>query len=237
MLQVLLVGGVVCTALSMAGSLVTQYKIAYWLGATPRRVEVANLCGAVLASLATTAVILLMARVYGFAPSPAHPDPLPAPQPNAMAAVLRGVMGDAGTPWFLYGVGGVFAVAAEMCGVSGLAFALGMYLPMELNSPLVLGAAVGWLLRRSSKDEARARARHEEGTLVASGFIAGGALVGVLAALLRFAEDAAGRRIVPDLTQVPLAGPWIAAWSNWTGLALFLALGAGVYWRSRRAQA
>ncbi len=235
MLQVLLIGGVVCTALSMAGSLVTQYKIAYWLGATPRRVELSNLAGAVLASLATTAVILLMARVYGFAPSPAHPNPLPAPQPNAMAAVLRGVMGDGGAPWFLYGIGGVFAVAAEMCGVSGLAFALGMYLPMELNSPLVLGAAVAWLLRRSSKDEALASARHEEGTLVASGFIAGGALVGVLAALLRFVEESTGTRIVPDLTQAPGLGPWIAAWGNWTGLAVFLALGAGVYWYSRRS--
>ena len=152
MLQVLLIGGVVCTALSMSGSLVTQYKIGYWLGATPRRIEIANLVGAVLASAATTAVILLMARVYGFAPSPEHAAPLAAPQPNAMAAVLRGVMGDAGTPWFLYAIGGVFAVAAEMCSVSGLAFALGMYLPMELNSPLVLGAAVAWLLRRSSQD-------------------------------------------------------------------------------------
>jgi putative OPT family oligopeptide transporter len=237
MLQVLLIGGVVCTALSMAGSLVTQYKIAYWLGATPRRIELSNLAGAVLASLATTAVILLMARVYGFAPSPAHPNPLPAPQPNAMAAVLRGVMGDGGAPWFLYGIGGVFAVAAEMCGVSGLAFALGMYLPMELNSPLVLGAAVAWLLRRSSSDGARASARHEEGTLVASGFIAGGALVGVLAALLRFLEDSTGRRFVPDLTQAPGLGPFIAAWGNWTGLAVFLALGAGVYWYSRRSSA
>ena len=234
MLQVLLIGGVVCTALSMAGSLVTQYKIAYWLGATPRRVEVSNLAGAVLASLATTAVILLMARVYGFSPSVLHPNPLPAPQPNAMAAVLRGVMGDAGAPWFLYGIGGVFAVAAEMCGVSGLAFALGMYLPMELNSPLVLGAAVAWALRRSSPDATVASARQEEGTLVASGFIAGGALVGVLAALLRFVEESTGTRIVPDLTQVPGLGAWIAAWGNWTGLAVFLALGVGVYWYSRR---
>jgi putative OPT family oligopeptide transporter len=237
MLQVLLVGGVVCTALSMAGSLVTQYKVAYWLGATPRRVEIANLAGAVLASAATTAVILLMARVYGFSPSVAHPTPLPAPQPNAMAAVLLGVMGDAGTPWFLYGVGGVFAVAAEMCGVSGLAFALGMYLPMELNSPLVYGALVSWLLKRSSKVEGVGAARQEEGTLVASGFIAGGALVGVLAALLRFVEDSTGRALVPDLTALPGLGPWVAAWGNWNGLAVFLLLGAGVHWYSRRAAA
>jgi putative OPT family oligopeptide transporter len=236
MLQVLLIGGVVCTALSMSGSLVTQYKIAYWLGATPRRVEIANLAGAVLASAATTAVILLMARVYGFTPSAAHPNALPAPQPNAMAAVLRGVMGEAGTPWFLYGVGGVFAVATEMCGVSGLAFALGMYLPMELNSPLVLGAAVAWLLRRSSPDEAKAAARHDEGTLVASGFIAGGALVGVLAALLRFFEDTSSRSIVPDLTKAPGVGMWLEAWGNWNGLAVFLLLGLGVYWYSRRSQ-
>jgi putative OPT family oligopeptide transporter len=229
MLQVLLIGGVVCTALSMSGSLVTQYKIAYWLGATPRRIEISNLVGAVAASIATTAVILLMARVYGFAPSPVHPNPLPAPQPNAMAAVLRGVMGEAGTPWFLYGIGGVFAVAAEMCDISGLAFALGMYLPMELNSPLVFGAAIAWLLRRSSSDDAVARANHEEGTLVASGFIAGGALVGVLSALLRFLEDSTGRHLVPDLARVPGLGLWIGAWGNWLGLGVFVLLGVGVY--------
>ena len=139
----------------MSGSLVTQYKIGHWLGATPRTIEVANILGSVVASAATTAVIMLMASVYGFTPDAAHPDALPAPQPNAMAAVLRGVMGSEGAPWFLYGVGAVFAVAVELCGVSGLAFALGMYLPMELNSPLVVGAAVAWLLRRSSKDGGR----------------------------------------------------------------------------------
>ncbi|MBK9376064.1 MAG: oligopeptide transporter, OPT family [Holophagales bacterium] len=234
MLQTLLIGGVVCTALSMSGSLVTQYKIGYWLGATPRKIEIWNLLGSVVASAATTAVILLMAKVYGFSPSPLHANPLPAPQPNAMAAVLQGVMGDSGAPWFLYGVGAVFAVAAEMCGISGLAFALGMYLPMELNSPLVFGALVAWLVKRSSTDEPLAKARHEKGTLIASGFIAGGALVGVLAALLKFAEDSTGRTIVPDLTAVPGIGAWLSAWGNWLGLAVFLALGAFVYFSSRR---
>ncbi len=108
-----------------------------------------------------------------------------------MAAVLQGVMGDAGTPWFLYAIGAVFAISAELTGVSGLAFALGMYLPMDLNSPLVVGAAVAWLVKRSTPDEKLANARHERGTLVASGFIAGGALVGVVdraAALLRGLE-------------------------------------------------
>ena len=232
MLQVLLIGGVVCTALSMSGSLVTQYKIAYWLGATPRRIEIGNLVGAVAASAATTAVILLMAKVYGFAPGPGHPNPLPAPQPNAMAAVLRGVMGTGGAPWLLYGVGAVFAVASEMCGVSGLAFALGMYLPMQLNSPLVLGATIAWLLQHSSRDQALSKARYDKGTLIASGFIAGGALVGVLGALLKFAEDSWKVTIVPDLPKI--FGPWLETWGNWTGLVVFLLLAAGLYWDGRR---
>ena len=238
MLQILLIGGVVCTALSMSGSLVTQYKIGYWLGATPRRIEIGNLVGSVAAAVATTAVILLMAKVYGFAPGPGHPHPLAAPQPNAMAAVLRGVMGAGGAPWLLYGLGAVFAVATEMCGVSGLAFALGMYLPMELNSPLVLGAAIAWLLKRSSRDPALAKARHDKGTLIASGFIAGGALVGVLAALLKFVEDTAHVVIVPDLTRIGALGigAWIDAWGNWLGLGVFLLLGAAVFWDAWREE-
>jgi putative OPT family oligopeptide transporter len=235
MLQTLLIGGVVCTALSMSGSLVTQYKIGHWLGSTPRTIEVANILGSVVASAATTAVIMLMAQVYGFTPDAAHPAALPAPQPNAMAAVLRGVMGSEGAPWFLYAVGAVFAVALELCSVSGLAFALGMYLPMDLNSPLVVGAAVAWLLRRSSPDGAVSTARHDQGTLIASGFIAGGALVGVLAALLKFVEDRTGATLVPDLTGLPGIGTWLAGWSNWNGLAAFTLLSLGVYLLSRRA--
>lgn len=236
MLQTLLIGGVVCTALSMAGSLVTQYKIAYWLGGTPRKIEIANLLGAVVASVATTAVILLMARVYGFAPSPEHLAPLPAPQPNAMAAVLQGVMGEAGAPWFLYAIGATFAIAAELTGVSGLAFALGMYLPMDLNSPLVVGAGVAWLVQRSTPDQKLAHARHERGTLVASGFIAGGALVGVLTALLRFFEDSSGRSLIPDMTSWGAFGSWLGAWSNWLGFVLFLGLALAVYLDAKRAR-
>jgi putative OPT family oligopeptide transporter len=232
MLQTLLIGGVVCTALSMSGSLVTQYKIGYWLGATPRRIEIWNLVGSVAASAATTAVIILMAKVYGFSPSAAHLNPLPAPQPNAMAAVLRGIMGTAGAPWFLYAIGAVFAVSVEMCGVSGLAFALGMYLPMELNSPLVVGAAISWLLQRSTKNEKLAKARQEKGTLIASGFIAGGALVGVFSALLKFIEDSTKRSLVPDLEKI--VGPALVSWSNWLGLAMFMLLAGFVYWDSFR---
>ena len=236
MLQVLLVGGVVCTALSMAGSLVTQYKIGYWLGATPRTIEVSNIVGSIAASLATTAVILLMATVYGFAPSATHLHPLPAPQPNAMAAVLRGVFGGSGAPWFMYIIGAVIAAAVEMCGVSGLAFAMGMYLPMELNSPLVLGAVVAWFVSRSSSDVKLAKARHEKGTLIASGFIAGGALVGVLAAFLKFVEDATHAHLIPDITAWGGFGSFVGAWGNWIGLVVFVLLAWGLYWDSCREE-
>jgi len=128
----------------------------------------------------------------------------------------------------------VFAVSSQMCGVSGLAFALGMYLPMELNSPLVLGALVAWLLGKLSTNEAEGKARQDKGTLIASGFIAGGALVGVLAALLKFVEDSAKVSIVPDLTAMPGLGPWLSDWGNWIGLLLFLLLGGAVFWDSWR---
>jgi uncharacterized oligopeptide transporter (OPT) family protein len=154
-----------------------------------------------------------------------------------MAAVLQGVMGPAGAPWFLYALGAVVAVAVEMCGVSGLAFAMGMYLPMDLNSPLVVGAAVAWLLRRSSKEPALAAARHEKGTLIASGFIAGGALVGVFAALLKFLEDEYGWHLTPDLTRVPGLGGWLTTWGNWNGLLVFGLLSLFVYLVSRRERA
>jgi uncharacterized oligopeptide transporter (OPT) family protein len=152
-----------------------------------------------------------------------------------MAAVLRGVMAAEGAPWFLYALGAVFAVVVAMCGVSALAFALGMYLPMELNSPLVLGAAVAWFLQHSSKDAALNKARHEKGTLIASGFIAGGALVGVLAALLRFIEDSLKTQIVPDL--IKICGPWLQEWHNWLGLVMFVLLSLGMYWDGHREKA
>ena len=213
------------------------------LGATPRRIEISNLLGAVLASGATTLVILLMARVYGFSPSPEHLNPLPAPQPNAMAAVLRGVLGTGGAPWFLYGVGAVFALVSTMIGVSGLALALGMYLPMELNSPLVLGAFIGWLLQRTTKDAKLAKARGEKGTLIASGFIAGGALMGVFSALLRFFEESYQTQLIPTFLQGWMSGlagglgwtPEVLA--NWLGLFMFVALGTGVYLDARREKA
>jgi putative OPT family oligopeptide transporter len=229
MLATLLIGGVVCTALSMTGSLVTQFKIGYWLGSTPRSIEWSNIIASAVASVAVTAVIILLASVYGFSPSPSHPSPMPAPQANAMGAVLSSLMGGRNAPWFLYGIGVFFAIIMEMVGVSGLAFALGMYLPIELNSPLLAGAVVAWLVQKSSKDEKLSKARADRGLLISSGLIAGGAIIGVVAALLRFLEDRYSTTIVPNFNNT-------GAFGNWLGLIAFLLLSAYVYWDSRRAR-
>jgi hypothetical protein len=106
---------------------------------------------------------------------------------------------------------------------------------MDLNSPLVVGAGVAWLVKRSSKDGRVGAARHERGTLIASGFIAGGALVGVLAAVLKYLEDVSGRTLVPELTRLPGVGPVLASWGNWTGLLAFAALSVFVFQASKRA--
>ncbi|MBL7074152.1 oligopeptide transporter, OPT family [candidate division KSB1 bacterium] len=229
MLATLLIGGVVCTALSMTATLVTEFKIGYWLGATPRTIQWSNILAAVVSSVTVTAVIILLAKVYGFSPSAVHPQPMPAPQANAMAAVLSSLMGGGQAPWFLYGLGVVFAVIVEMVGVSGLAFALGMYLPIELNSPILMGAIVAWLVKKSSSEEGTSKARHDKGLLIASGLIAGGAIIGVVSALLKFIEDKYRLVIVPDLANT---GPW----GNWLGLAMFLGLCVYIYWDSCRAK-
>jgi len=229
MLATLLIGGVVCTALSMTGSMVTLLKIGYWIGATPRRIQLALMAGSVLASLTVTAVMMLFARTYGFTADAAHPSPLPAPQANAMAAVAQTVMASASAPWFLYGLGAAIAVIVELIGVSGLAFALGMYLPIDLNSPLLAGAILAWLVRHSTSDAQLARARSNRGTLIASGFIAGGALAGVLDALIKFSQE--------ELLPGPLWSPFgfTGPGGNWGGLAVFLALSLWIYLDSRRA--
>jgi len=169
MLGVLLIGGVVCTCLSMTGTLVTEFKVAYWVGATPRKVQWANFVGIILAALVVTAVMILLAKVYGFHKTPEHPNPLPAPQANAMAAILEFIMktGD-GTKWYLLAFGGVVALIVEMVGVSSLAFALGMYIPIEYNSPILVGAMVAYFVRHSSADELLNRARGDRGILLSS---------------------------------------------------------------------
>ena len=229
MLATLLIGGVVCSALSMTGSMVTLLKIGYWVGGTPRRIQWSLIGGVALASLTVTAVIILFAHTQGYVASAVHPDPLPAPQANAMAAVARSMM-DAGTaPWFLYGLGAVIAVLIQMTGVSALAFALGMYLPLELNTPILAGALVAAAVRWSARgNENVAKARNDRGTLVASGLIAGGALAGVLKGVTDALSQAAGRTLLPELGNTGTTG-------NWLGLLVFLLLGAGVFLDARRA--
>src|SRR5664280_592536 len=230
MLATLLIGGVVCTALSMTGSMVTLMKIGYWVGGTPRRIQWSLIGGAALASITVTAVMLLFAHTDGYVLSAAHPRPLPAPQANAMAAVARSMMGSTQAPWFLYGLGAVIAVVVEIIGVSGLAFALGMYLPMDLNTPLLVGAIVAWLVKRSARGDAGIeKARGDRGTLVASGLIAGGALAGVFKGAVDALQERLHVTLIPQLGNTGWAG-------NWLGLAVFMLLGAGIVLDARRAK-
>lgn len=230
-LGVLLIGGTVCTCLSMTGTLVTEFKVAYWLGATPRKLQWANLIGAVVAAVAVTGIMLLLAQVYGFEKSALHPEPLPAPQAGAMAKVMDFLMGKGDdSKWFLLGFGGVVALMVEMLGVSALAFALGMYLPMEYNSPILLGAIVAHFVRKSSKDEALSRARNDRGILVSSGLIAGGALAGVTAALVQFLEQSVLPVTLERIGYVKGDGP------QFLGIGLFLAICGYIYWDSLRAK-
>jgi len=228
----LLIGGVVCTALSTTGSMVTILKSGYWIGATPRRIELSLIGGSVLASLTVTGVLMLFHFVYGYGvKTPVHPNPLPAPQASAMAAVLQSVMASAAAPWFLYGMGAVIAILVELIGVSGLAFALGMYLPIELNTPLLAGALVAWFVGRGKADTSILRARQNRGTLIASGFIAGGALAGVVDAVVRGIAASRGLEELPWELQSHETG------RNLAGLLVFLALCAWIWLDARRAKA
>jgi putative OPT family oligopeptide transporter len=244
MLAVLLVGGVVCTALSMSATLVTEFKLGYWMGATPKRIQWANILASIVAAAVVTAVMLLLNDVYGFTRSAENPNALLAPQPNAMAAVLSSIMGGQETPWLLFAAGGIIALLVEMLGVSSLAFALGMYLPIELNSPILFGAVVAWFVKRSSQKEGLVKARHNRGLLVASGLLAGGALAGVVDALVKYvakvgfgaADDAL--ELFGKSTEISLFGIAIEKGSllNWLGLVAFCLLLLFMYWNSCRAK-
>lgn len=179
----MVIGGVVCTALSMAGGMVTDMKVGYWLGSTPKKQQTWKLVGTFVSAATVGGVILILAKVYGFSGNNA----LAAPQAHAMAAVIEPLMMGGNTPWLLYGVGAVLAVLLNWLGVPALAFSLGMFIPLELNAPLLVGGLVSWFVSTRSKDEDINNARKERGTLLASGFIAGGALMGVVSAGMRFA--------------------------------------------------
>ena len=181
MVAALIMGGVVCTALSMAGSFITDLKIGYWCGTEPRKQQTWKFLGTLVSAATVGGVMMLLNETYGFASGA-----LAAPQANAMAAVIDPLMNGVGAPWPLYAIGAVIAVVLTLCKVPALAFALGMFIPMELNVPLVIGGAISWYVTSRSKDETTNKARGEKGNLIASGFIAGGALMGVISALLRF---------------------------------------------------
>lgn len=220
MVSALIIGGVVCTALSMAGGLITDLKIGYWLGTTPAKQETWKFLGTLVSAATVGGVILILNQTYGFTSGQ-----LAAPQANAMAAVIEPLMSGAGAPWALYGIGAVLAIVLNFMGVPALAFALGMFIPLELNTPLLIGGAINWYVGSRSKDQALNNARLEKGTLLSSGFIAGGALMGVVSAALRFAGV--------DLYQADWAG---SKGAEVLAIVMYLALMAYLTYSSLRAK-
>ena len=184
MAAALVIGGVVCTALSVAGSFVTDLKIGYWIGSSPKKQEIWKFAGVAVAAATVCGVMLVLNKTFGFTGDNA----LVAPQANAMAAVIQPLMNGGGAPWILYGIGALIAIALTMCKIPALAFVLGMFIPIDLNLPLLVGGAISWFVSTRSNDEKVNAARQEKGTLIASGFIAGGALMGVVSAILKFAN-------------------------------------------------
>ena len=182
MTAAMIIGGVVCTALSMAGAFITDLKIGYWLGTTPAKQEGWKFLGTAVSAATVAGVLMILNQTYGFVGEGA----LVAPQANAMAAVIKPLMEGGATPWMLYLAGAALALILTMIGVPALAFALGMFIPLELNTPLLIGGLVSWWVGSRSRDARTNRARRERGTLIASGFIAGGALMGGVSALLRY---------------------------------------------------
>lgn len=190
MIAALVIGGVVCTALSMAGGFITDLKIGYWLGTTPRKQQTWKFVGTVVSAATVAGVMIIMNDTYGFTKEAAtalgQSEPLVAPQANAMAAVIQPLMMDGVTPWLLYGIGAGLILVLTLINIPALPFALGMFIPMNLNAPLVVGGLVSWAVNRHKNAE-KAKANNNRGTLIASGFIAGGALMGVVSAVLAFA--------------------------------------------------
>ena len=184
MTAALIIGGVVCTALSVAGAFITDLKIGYWIGSTPKKQEGWKFLGTLVAAATVGGVMLVLNKTYGFTGE----DALVAPQANAMAAVIEPMMNGGGAPWLLYGIGAALALVLNFFKVPALPFALGMFIPIDLNTPMLVGGAISWFVGSRSKDKALNEARTEKGTLIASGFIAGGALMGVVSAILRFAK-------------------------------------------------
>jgi len=241
MMATLLVGGVVASALSMAGTLVTEFKLGYWAGATPRRIQWSAIVASVMASALVTGTIMFLART-GF-DQVENPGALAAPQANVMASALQSFIGGGTIPWLMYGIGVVVVIMVELLKVSGLAFALGMYLPMELNTPILVGAIVAWLIKHGGT-AALSKARENKGILIASGLIAGGAIAGVVNSMLTAADDEWFKKwevmewlaIPSHRIQGGASGEGLARSANLWGLVAFLLLSVWSYWDSRRAK-
>lgn len=217
MMAAMVIGGVVCTALSMAGGFITDLKIGYWIGTTPLKQERWKFLGTFISAATVAGVMIILNKTYGFVGEEA----LVAPQANAMAAVIRPLMEGGATPWMLYFAGAALALILTMIGVPALAFALGMFIPLDLNTPLLVGGLISWFVSSRSKEEKVNKARRERGTLIASGFIAGGALMGVISAVLKYA-----------------GADWYAAWSGaeWLAVVMYVVIIGYFIWDSLRAK-
>ncbi len=233
----LLIGAVVCTALSISGSFITDLKIGYWLGATPRNQERFKFTGILVSALTVGIAIAILDKAFSF-----QSGTLAAPQANLMATVIKSMMSREPVTWLLYGIGASVAIVAELAKVPPLAFALGMYLPLPLTTPLLVGGFLSHLVKNSTKDAALAERRHNRGTLVSSGFIAGGALMGIVLAVLKLAR--VDHVISVGIPMVLANGRWVdgvpAAWFSRYGelfsLIAFILLVGFVYWDSRKAK-
>jgi len=186
MVSALIIGGIVCTALSMAGGFVTDLKVGYWLGTTPAKQQTYKFLGTLVSAATVGAVIFILNKAYGFVQTPEHPDPMVAPQANAMAAIIQPLMSGTGVSWVLLGIGAIISIIVNWLKISPLAFALGMFIPLQLNTPLVIGGLLNNWFSKSTKNEKLANARVQRGILISSGFIAGAALFGVIGAFIIF---------------------------------------------------
>lgn len=225
----IIIGTIVCTALAVSGSFITDLKTGYWIGSTPKNQERWKFVGIVVGAIAIAAVVILLNSVYGFTPD--RDNPLTAPQANAMAAVLQMVMGEGQVPWLMYAIGGILAIIFEMMKIPTLAVGLGMYLPMNLNMSVLVGGILSHFISTSGKTKEISKRRGDKGTLIASGFIAGGAVMGVIGALLTYIQQATGKTFLPDFG---LAGDVLSG--NILALAMGGVLCAFILWDTLRVK-
>ncbi len=230
MVSGLIIGGVVCTALSMAGGFVTDLKIGYWIGTTPAKQQSYKFLGTLVSAATVGAVIFILNQAYGFVETPTHPNPMVAPQANAMAAIIEPLMSGSGAPWVLLAIGAIMALLVNWLNIPPLAFALGMFIPLPLNTPLIVGGLLNHWINKSSKDKELNDARHQRAILISSGFIAGAALFGVIGALIIFLT---GKGDVLNL------GVWVdpsGVGAQITAIVAFAALITYFVWETKRAK-